>query len=260
MACNAHLKVSTRKVCSKRTRLEQEHRVIGNRNFGGAAGCFFCGQYGWAMLHNAAGASSCSERIDSDVPGPSSRVDTVFHTEEDMASDDDNDRGTEFIIVDMIMVQKFFASTTCTKCGTVSLQFSKCNKSQYGLAVKLELMCSGCDFTKRHFSLPRSIGKGVTALVDFCATLNLSHRGLHHKTFMGHMDTMVAACQAAATATEMASVEVVKTLYKDFLSLVGNVDIIFDGTWKTRGHKSNIAVGCIIELYTGLVLDHIVLS
>lgn len=74
------------------------------------------------------------------------------------------------------------------------------------------------------------------------------------------MDTMVDACQAVARATEKASVEVVKTLYKNFLSPVGNVDVIFDGTWKTRGHNSNTAVGCIIELYTGLVLDHVVLS
>ncbi|CAN7981564.1 unnamed protein product, partial [Ixodes pacificus] len=106
----------------------------------------------------------------------------------------------------------------------------------------------------------QSIGKGATALADFCATLNLSHRGLHHKTFRGHMDTMVQACQAAATATEPASVEVVKDVYESFFNPAGNVDIIFDGTWKTRGHNSNIAVGCILELYTGLVLDHIVLS
>ncbi|KAL1477550.1 hypothetical protein MTO96_035656 [Rhipicephalus appendiculatus] len=106
----------------------------------------------------------------------------------------------------------------------------------------------------------QSIGKGVTALADFCATLNLSHRGLHHNTLRGHMDTMVDTCQEAATATEKASVEVVKTLYKDFLSPVGNGDVIFDGTWKTRGHNSNIAVGCIIDLYTTWCWIHIVLS
>ncbi|KAH6925700.1 hypothetical protein HPB50_008573 [Hyalomma asiaticum] len=164
----------------------------------------------------------------------------------------------------MEVLRKFFCATTCTQCGTVGLQFAKCNERQYGLAVKLELTCSSCDFAERHFSSPRvdgpttitpfeinlravkgiqSIGKGVTALADFCATLNLSHRGLHHKTFRGHMDTMVDACQAAASASEKANVEVVKTLYKDFLSPPGNIDVIFDGTWKTRGHKSNIGVG-----------------
>lgn len=186
---------------------------------------------------DAAGASSCAEHIDNNVAGPSTRaerVDTVFYTDEACAereehaksvkssladvsatsrkfdllnvsmASDDNDHGTEFIIVDMQVLQKFFFKTTCTQCGTVSLQFSKCNQRQYGLAVKLELTCANCDFAKRHFSSPRvdgqtaitpfeinlravkgiqSIGKGVTALADFCATLNLSHRGLDHEAF-----------------------------------------------------------------------------
>lgn len=68
---------------------------------------------------------------------------------------------------------------------------------------------------------------------------------------------MEAACQAAAAATAVVSVEVP---YKDFLSLVGNVDIIFDDAWKTHVHYFSTAVVCIIKLYTGLVLDQIVLS
>lgn len=72
----------------------------------------------------------------------------------------------------------------------------------------------------------QSIGKGVAALVDFCATLNLSHRALLHKAYRGHTDTMVEIGQAAATATETASIEVVRALYKNFLYPVVNVDII----------------------------------
>ncbi|KAH9380280.1 hypothetical protein HPB48_022991 [Haemaphysalis longicornis] len=34
---------------------------------------------------------------------------------------------------------------------------------------------------------------------------------------------------------------------------------MFDGTWMTRGRLSHIGVGCIIEVYTGLVIDHVVL-
>lgn len=54
--------------------------------------------------------------------------------------------------------------------------------------------------------------------------------------------------------------QVVKEVYTTLLNTVGNMDLIFDGTWKTCGPNSNIAVGCIIELYTGRVLDHVVLS
>lgn len=35
---------------------------------------------------------------------------------------------------------------------------------------------------------------------------------------------------------------------------------MFDGTWMTKGRLSHIGVGCIIEVYTGLVIDHVVLS
>ncbi|KAH6945438.1 hypothetical protein HPB50_008449 [Hyalomma asiaticum] len=99
-----------------------------------------------------AGASSSAEHIDDNVPGPSSRaerVDTVFYTDEACAereerakrvkssladisatsrkfdlldvsmASDDNDHGTEFIVVGMEVLRKFFCATTCTQCGTV---------------------------------------------------------------------------------------------------------------------------------------------
>ncbi|KAM7298992.1 hypothetical protein ISCGN_019559 [Ixodes scapularis] len=127
---------------------------------------------------------------------------------------DDTDRGTEYVIVDMKVLQELFASTACGKCGMATVGLSKCEERQYGLAVKLVLTCSSCDFAESRFCSPRvageakippfeinlramkgiqNTGKGATALADFCATLNLSHRGLHHKTFRGHMGTMVQA-------------------------------------------------------------------
>ncbi|KAG0410553.1 hypothetical protein HPB47_012323, partial [Ixodes persulcatus] len=166
-----------------------------------------------------------------------------------LASEND-DRGTEHFIVDMKVLKKVFASTTYSR-------LSRCNERQYGLEVNLVLTCSSCDFTECHFSSLRvagaakmkpfvmntramkriqSIGKGATALLDFCATLNLFLRGLHHMAFKGHMDTM------------------------NFLNHIGNLDIIFDETWKTHGQNSIISVGCILELYFGLVLYHVVLS
>ncbi|KAG0438926.1 hypothetical protein HPB47_016820, partial [Ixodes persulcatus] len=62
------------------------------------------------------------------------------------------------------------------------------------------------------------VRKGANTLADFCATLNLSRRGLHHKTFSGHIDIMVYAYQAAVKATETESVPVAKVLYQNFLN------------------------------------------
>lgn len=108
--------------------------------------------------------------------------------------------------------------------------------------------------------MKKSIGKGATALADFSATSNLFHQGFHHETFREQMDTVVQASQAATKATEAAYVQVVEDLYQHFLNLVKNVDIIFNGTWKTCGHNSNIAVRCVLELYSGPALDHTALS
>ena len=38
-----------------------------------------------------------------------------------------------------------------------------------------------------------------------------------------------------------------------------NIEVSFDGTWLTRGHRSHIGVGFVIEVYTGIIIDVIVL-
>lgn len=42
-------------------------------------------------------------------------------------------------------------------------------------------------------------------------------------------------------------------------SEIVNISVSFDGTWLTRGHTSQIGVGCIIDLLTGYVVDYEVL-
>ncbi|KAH9375760.1 hypothetical protein HPB48_014644 [Haemaphysalis longicornis] len=44
------------------------------------------------------------------------------------------------------------------------------------------------------------------------------------------------------------------------VSFPKNVTVMYDGTWMTRGHTSHIGVGTVIEFYTGLILDAVVLS
>lgn len=38
-----------------------------------------------------------------------------------------------------------------------------------------------------------------------------------------------------------------------------NIEVSFDGTWMTRGHKSHVGVGFVIEVHTGIVIDFEVL-
>ncbi|KAH7979611.1 hypothetical protein HPB49_010123 [Dermacentor silvarum] len=41
---------------------------------------------------------------------------------------------------------------------------------------------------------------------------------------------------------------------------IGNIAVSYDGSWMTRGHTSHIGVSTVIELFSGLVLDFVVLS
>lgn len=54
---------------------------------------------------------------------------------------------------------------------------------------------------------------------------------------------------------------VVKSLYKDLnFGNPGNIAVSFDGSWHTRGHTSHIGVATVIEVFSGYVLDYVVLS
>lgn len=57
----------------------------------------------------------------------------------------------------------------------------------------------------------------------------------------------------AAAAVKKANKEIDKSFTK-------NVAVIFDGTWHTRGYRSHIGIGSVIEYHTGLILDAVVLS
>ncbi|KAH9382231.1 hypothetical protein HPB48_015927 [Haemaphysalis longicornis] len=72
--------------------------------------------------------------------------------------------------------------------------------------------------------------------------MNLSHRGLHHKTFQAHLKKVVQVCEDTATVSEADSVCVVKRLYRDLAQLPNSIDVMFDGTWTTRGRSSHIGV------------------
>ncbi|GFX33836.1 uncharacterized protein TNCV_3962451 [Trichonephila clavipes] len=51
----------------------------------------------------------------------------------------------------------------------------------------------------------------------------------------------------------------VKSAYQSN-SVITDIDVTFDGTWLTRGHSSQISVGCVIDLLTGFVMDFEIMS
>ncbi|GFU01542.1 uncharacterized protein TNCV_654951 [Trichonephila clavipes] len=64
-------------------------------------------------------------------------------------------------------------------------------------------------------------------------------------------------CKSLVRSTEINLNDVrsqVKSAYQSN-SVITDIDVTFDGTWLTRGHSSQIGVGCVIDLLTGFVMD-----
>lgn len=63
---------------------------------------------------------------------------------------------------------------------------------------------------------------------------------------------------------QLKAIEAVKRYYKESEGYTGegllDIDVSYDGTWMTRGHKSHIGVGFVVECNTGFVLELEVLS
>lgn len=188
------------------------------------------------------------------------------------------EEASDFMIVQVAALNALLSETPCQQCLQPGLTVVP--GTRHGLAVKMMLTCETCGVIAHEWSSPRkeggrafdvnlramqaikSIGKGSTALTDFWSIMNVSHRGLHHKTFQAHLkaEFQPAGDEAAANVFSDA-VAAVRRVYTEMEpTFTKNVTVVYDGTWMTRGHTSHIGVGTIIEFYTGLVLDSIVLS
>lgn len=129
--------------------------------------------------------------------------------------------GTAFTIVSLDAVNALLALTKCKTCNG-AVKIIK-DEREYGLALKLHLVCANCDKTSSAWSSPRvggdkispfavnilaaramqATGNRQTALNDVFSVMNISHRGLHTKTWQAYVKTKLtpAATRAAQKVT-----------------------------------------------------------
>ncbi|XP_077532598.1 uncharacterized protein LOC144144973 [Haemaphysalis longicornis] len=188
---------------------------------------------------------------------------------------------SSFVIASLDCVNMLLSAVKCSVCSD-SVTF-RTGERAYGLSVKMVIACATCGDVASEWSSPRvnsdkkvnpfivnvlaaramqATGNRQTALNDVFATMNISHRGLHTKTWQGYVKEKLAPAATRAADNVMAeSAHSVRKLYDDLqLDNPGNICVTYDGSWMTRGHSSHIGVGVVIELFTGLVLDFVVLS
>ncbi|XP_077536306.1 uncharacterized protein LOC144148663 [Haemaphysalis longicornis] len=190
----------------------------------------------------------------------------------------------EFLVVQVTALNSLLRNALCQKCSQPGLSVHL--GTRHGLAARMLLTCVFCGTLDKEWSSPRiegrrifdinvramqavkSIGKGATALTDFWSVMNVSHRGLHHKTFQKHQKHFRSISEEFRPASEAAvdnvfadAAAAVREVYLEMdPAFNNNITVVYDGTWLTRGHTSHIGVGTVIEFYTGLVLDCAVLS
>ncbi|XP_077501619.1 uncharacterized protein LOC144112676 [Amblyomma americanum] len=167
-------------------------------------------------------------------------------TEEESAPDED-----EFTLIQASVMNSMIGSLLCPKCSKKRLSLK--HETKLGLAVKLVLSCGACGPIASHWSSKRksegrtfevniramqaikTIGKGPTALNDFWATMNVSHRGLHQKTYQGHLKKLFKpGAEEAAQNIFADAVLAVKDVYSKMQpSSPSNITVVYDGTWLT---------------------------
>ncbi|CAN7988728.1 unnamed protein product [Ixodes hexagonus] len=181
-------------------------------------------------------------------------------------------QGEKFCLVQIDVLSNLLCCTVCKHCSGTGLTVQEGTK--LGLAAKLEVVCPHCGILASSWTSPRQqdsrafevnirsimaikqIGKGQTALNDFWAAMNVSHRGLHHKTFQEHLKKTFREPEALCMDKFYAesAVAVRTACQKMDQGFCKDITVVYDGTWHKRGHTSHIGVGSVIEYHTVTIL------
>ncbi|GFW19305.1 uncharacterized protein TNCV_256321 [Trichonephila clavipes] len=104
-----------------------------------------------------------------------------------------------------------------------------------------------------------SLGFGYSALEKFCMHMNLSI--MFSKTFNSYKAKVL---NGHIVESNQLLVDVRKNVREAYGSKndkdIVDIGVSYDVSWLTRGHTSNIGVGCVIDLLSGFVIDYEVMS
>ncbi|GFX54445.1 uncharacterized protein TNCV_2593791 [Trichonephila clavipes] len=104
-----------------------------------------------------------------------------------------------------------------------------------------------------------SLGLGYSSLEKFCMHMNLSIKS--SKTFNSCKAKVLNGHLVGSNQLLLDVRKNIRDAYgsKNYKDIV-DIGVSYDGSWLTRGHTSNIGVGCDIDLLSGFVIDYEVMS
>ncbi|GFO27487.1 hypothetical protein PoB_005399200 [Plakobranchus ocellatus] len=181
-------------------------------------------------------------------------------------------------IVDLQQIDLLVKQVCCPECcnkGTLRLH----QDTRMGLVVPLSLFCDACNTsvtetipsstqTDKKYTVNKSavfaslqVGLGPCRFNNFCQHMDMP--GLHHSSFNKHAKDIYDERDTIADSVSTTALEIINEAYKNNERDEDGcmqIAVSFDGSWLTRGHKSMIGIGCVVEVLTGLVLDSHVMS
>ncbi|GFV33995.1 uncharacterized protein TNCV_2613931 [Trichonephila clavipes] len=132
----------------------------------------------------------------------------------------ENSEAPHYVIMNVQFLKGLLKNLLCDVCKSYSLKIDIGEK--LGFSRKISVFCTSCDIIKSsNFTTRRIFDSEVKSLNDVRSQ--------------------------------------VKSAYQSN-SAITDIDVTFDGTWLTRGHSSQIGVGCVIDLLTGFVMDFEIMS
>lgn len=189
-------------------------------------------------------------------------------------------------ITDLNQLHNIINVLRCPQCCNSNLTLNNDNNKTKGLAVFVEVYCEVCEdvvastFTSERVTTGRgprtfAVNKqavlssvltrmGHSSLNSFCELMNMP--GLHHKSFDRCANNIYLHTPEVRKSVFTQAINAVRTAHKELHypdldnDSVIDISVSFDGSWLTRGHSSNIGVGCVVDILTGLCIDLHVMS
>ena len=183
------------------------------------------------------------------------------------------------------MLSALVKGLACLECGEPTLKIRAIDR-RLGLVCLFETYCTTCgavlnstlssdriDEEKAgnvHFVVVRQavaatmdMGVGHAGLVKLCRFMDMEP--LQHKSYSRHVKAVTAANMTVVSSLFDDAANTVCQTYIDRDASITDdsildLTVMFDGSWKKRGHNSLYGIGHVVDVETGLVLDLTVLS